>query len=208
MCHGTIIEIGDCLVSEEILTEYFACDYEKCRGCCCVIGDSGAPMEECEAGAIEKNYSIFSPIMSEQGRAAVAQKGFFEIDCDGDMVTPLVPGSEECAYTLFDGQGNCFCAMERCWFQGKGDFRKPISCWLYPIRITTLRNGMRALNLHRWHICQDAFAKGRKEKVRVYEFLREPIVHYFGEEFYSALSEAAKMLDSRSNPDDILSQTL
>lgn len=196
MYHGTIIQIDDCLVSEEILTEYFACDYEKCKGCCCVIGDSGAPMEECEPEAIEKNYPIFSPIMTEEGRKAVAEKGFFEIDMDGDMVTPLVPGSEECAYTIFDEEGNCFCSMERCWFQGKGDFRKPISCWLYPIRITTLRNGMRALNLHRWHICQDAFAKGKKEKVRVYEFLREPIERYFGEEFYSALSEAAKMLNS------------
>jgi len=196
MYHGTIIEIDDCLVSEEILTEYFACDYEKCKGCCCVIGDSGAPMEECEPEAIEKNYPIFSPIMTEEGRKAVADKGFFEIDMDGDMVTPLVPGSEECAYTIFDEEGNCFCSMERCWFQGKGNFRKPISCWLYPIRITTLRNGMRALNLHRWHICQDAFAKGKKEKVRVYEFLREPIERYFGEDFYSALSEAAKMLNS------------
>ena len=195
MYHGTIIEIDDCLVSEEILTEYFAFDYEKCKGCCCVIGDSGAPMEECEAGAIEKNYPIFSPIMTDAGRAAVASKGFFEIDMDGDMVTPLVPGSEECAYTIFDEEGNCFCSMERCWFQGKGDFRKPISCWLYPIRITTLRNGMRALNLHRWHICQDAFAKGKKEKVRVYEFLREPIERYFGEDFYQALCEAAKMLN-------------
>ena len=96
MYHGTIIQIDDCLVSEEILTEYFACDYEKCKGCCCVIGDSGAPLEECEAEAIEKNYHIFSPIMQDAGRAAVEKKGFFEIDMDGDMVTPLVPGSEEC----------------------------------------------------------------------------------------------------------------
>ena len=198
MYHGTIIEIDDCLVSEEILTEYYACDYEKCKGCCCIIGDSGAPLEEIEAEAIEKNYDIFSPIMSEEGRAAVASKGFFEIDRDGDMVTPLVPGSEECAFTHFDEDGNCFCAMERCWFQGNGDFRKPISCWLYPIRITQLRNGMRALNLHRWHICKDAFEKGKKEKIRVYEFLREPIERYFGEDFYSALSEAAKMLNAES----------
>ena len=198
MYHGTIIEIDDCLVSEEILTEYYACDYEKCKGCCCIIGDSGAPLEEIEAEAIEKNYEIFSPIMSEEGRAAVAAKGFFEIDRDGDMVTPLVPGSEECAFTHFDEEGNCFCAMERCWFQGNGDFRKPISCWLYPIRITQLRNGMRALNHHRGHICKDAFEKGKKEKIRVYEFLREPIERYFGEDFYSALSEAAKMLNAES----------
>ena len=101
-------------------------------------------------------------------------------------------------FEIFDEEGNCFCSMERCWFQGKGDFRKPISCWLYPIRITQLRNGMRALNLHRWHICKDAFEKGKKEKIRVYQFLREPIERYFGEDFYQALDEAAKMLNSQA----------
>lgn len=194
----TIIQIDDCLVSSEILTEYFACDYEKCKGCCCIIGDSGAPLEECEAGAIEKNYPVFSPLMRQEGRDKVKQSGFFEIDVDGDMVTPLVPGSEECAYAHFDDNGNCFCSMEKCWFQGKGDFRKPVSCWLYPIRITVLRSGLRALNLHRWDICKDAFIKGRKEKVRVFEFLREPIERYFGKDFYSALSEASRMLNARS----------
>ena len=194
----TIIQIDDCLVSSEILTEYFACDYEKCKGCCCIIGDSGAPLKECEAGAIEKNYPVFSPLMRQEGRDKVKQSGFFEIDVDGDMVTPLVPGSEECAYAHFDDNGNCFCSMEKCWFQGKGDFRKPVSCWLYPIRITVLRSGLRAPNLHRWDICKDAFIKGRKEKVRVFEFLREPIERYFGEDFYSALSEASRMLNARS----------
>jgi len=195
MEYSTIIEIDDCLVSSDILTEYYACDYEKCKGCCCIIGDSGAPLDESEPEAIEKNYEIFAPIMRPQGRAAVEAKGFFEIDIDGDMVTPLVPGSEECAYCHFDEAGNCFCSMERLWFQGQVDFRKPISCWLYPIRVSTLRNGMRALNLHRWEICKDAFRKGKKEKVRVYEFLREPIERYFGEDFYAQLCEAAKMLN-------------
>ena len=125
-------------------------------------------------------------------------KGFFEVDIDGDIVTPLVPGSEECAYTCFDKDGNCFCAMEKCWFQGQGDFRKPISCWLYPIRVSTLSNGMKALNLHRWDICRDAYEKGKKEKVRVYEFLREPLERFFGNDFYSALCEAARMLTARS----------
>lgn len=197
MDHGAIIQIDDCLVSEEILTEYFSCDYGKCKGCCCIIGDSGAPLEECEPEAIEKNYPLFSPLMRPQGRKAVEEKGFFEIDVDGDMVTPLVPGSEECAYTCFDKDGNCFCSMERQWFDGIGDFRKPISCWLYPIRVSVLGNGMRALNLHRWDICRDAYEKGRKEGIRVFEFLREPLERYFGEDFYSALSEASRIFDAR-----------
>lgn len=193
----SIIQIDDILVSGEILTEYFACDYEKCKGCCCIIGDSGAPLEEEEAWAAEKNYEFFKAEMSEEGRLAVEKKGFFEIDIDGDMVTPLVPGSEECAFCHFDGNNNCFCAIERSWIRGESDFKKPISCWLYPIRVSTLNNGMKALNLHRWEICKDAFAKGRQEKIRVYQFLKEPIERYFGEEFYQALDEAAAMLDNQ-----------
>lgn len=194
MEYNAIIQIDDCLISSEILTECFACDYGKCKGCCCIIGDSGAPLDETEPEAIEKNYGIFSPLMSPKGRKAVEEKGFFEIDSDGDMVTPLVRDSEECAYTCFDCDGNCFCSIERKWFQGEGDFRKPISCWLYPIRVSVLSNGMKALNLHRWDICKDAFAKGKREGIKVYQFLKEPICAYFGEDFYEALCAAAKEL--------------
>lgn len=193
--YPAIIQIDDCLVSSEVITEYFACDYSRCKGCCCIIGDSGAPLDESEPRAIEKNYHEFAHLMRSQGRKAVSEKGFFEIDTDGDIVTPLVPGSEECAYTCFDDDGSCFCSMERCWFSGKGDFRKPVSCWLYPVRVSVLGNGMRALNLHRWDICRDAFARGRKEKIRVYEFLREPIEYCFGKEFYEALAAVASEIN-------------
>lgn len=189
-----IIQIDDCLVSGEILTEYFSCNYQKCRGCCCIIGDSGAPLEECEIEAIEMNYGEFCGIMTERGRAAVAEKGFFEIDGDGDIVTPLTAAGEECAYCHFDSSGNCFCAMEKTWLQGRGSFRKPVSCWLYPVRVSQLGNGLTALNLHRWEICKDAFEKGKRENTRVYEFLREPLIHRFGEDFYEAMEEAAKQL--------------
>ena len=189
---GTIFEIGDCLVSEEVITEYFACDYEKCKGCCCIIGDSGAPLKEEEIAKIEEAYPSFSPLMQETGRKVVDEKGFFFFFFDGEIVTPLCPGTEESAFPHFAEHTTCFCAMERCFFSGKTRFRKPISCWLYPIRVTELSNGKHALNLHRWDICKDAFAKGAKEKVRVYEFLREPLIEAYGEEFYSALSFAAK----------------
>ena len=145
----SVIRLGDCLIDADILTDYFCCDYAKCKGCCCVIGDSGAPLLECELPALEKNYGIFSPEMSEEGRKAVAEKGLYEIDMDGDLVTPLVPGSEECAYCRRDEQGNCLCAIEKKWNEGYGDFVKPISCRLYPIRVAEMSNGLRALKLHR-----------------------------------------------------------
>ena len=191
----SFIQIDDVLVSEEVLTTCFACDYARCKGVCCIIGDSGAPLEESETEALELNYEHYSPLMGEGGRTAVQQKGFFEIDPDGDWVTPLVEGSEECAFCHFDGEGNCLCAIECQWMKGKGNFRKPISCQLYPIRLTRLSSGLTGVNLHRWNICKDAFIKGEAEGIRVYQFLREPLIRYFGEEFYEALCQAAQWLE-------------
>ena len=185
---GTIIQIGDILVSEEVVTEFFACDYPVCKGICCIEGDSGAPVEVAEAETLELRYDNFSPLMREQGRKAVRDKGFFEIDRDGDTVTPLVEGSGECAFCHFLPGGECLCSIER------AGLKKPVSCSLYPVRVTRLTGGSLALNLHRWDICRPAFEKGRREGVRAYQFLKGPITEEFGEEFWSALDAAAKHL--------------
>ena len=196
--YGTIIQIGDVLVSEDVIMEYFACDYPVCKGCCCVIGDSGAPLKEEELELLERDYPVYSDLMSERGKQAVKEKGFFEIDRDGDLVTPVVGGTEECAFTHFSSDGSLFCSIEKCFFQGKCRFQKPISCRLYPIRVVDLGGGKVGLNLHRWNICKDAFEKGRREGIRVYEFLKEPLIDAYGGEFYSALCEAARMLIASS----------
>lgn len=188
---GTIIEIGDILVSEDVISEFFACDYEKCKGICCVEGDSGAPVLEEELDFLEEGYSVYSALMSEDGKKSIEKNGFFTIDRDGDIVTPLVDGSCECAYTHFLPDGKCLCAIECC------QLKKPVSCSLYPIRVTQLGGGRIALNLHRWHICKDAFRKGREEGVRVYQFLRTPLINSYGKEFYEALDAAAKHILSR-----------
>lgn len=224
---GTIIQIGDCLVSEEVVTEYFACDYPKCGGCCCVVGDCGAPLREDELEPLEREYGNYSPLMTPQGRAAVDETGFFEIDRDGDLVTPTVrqrhkvegidyitgsgegigvPGLEECAYIRFEknpsGGTSCLCSIEKAYFQGKSRFRKPLSCSLYPIRVSKLGNGTDALNFHRWTVCSDAMDKGRREGIRVYEFLKEPLTEAYGEDFYEALDAAARYVNAGNGTDD------
>lgn len=192
--HGTIIQIGDILVSEEVVTEYFACDYDVCKGKCCIVGESGAPLNEDELEPLEMYYGQYSPLMTDEGRAAVDAKGFFEIDRDGDLVTPLVREGEECAFCHFRADGACMCAVERVFCEGRIPFRKPISCSLYPIRVVELGGGTKGLNLHRWEICACAFDRGKREGIRVYEFLKEPLVRAFGSIFYDALCAAAEHL--------------
>lgn len=185
---ASMIQIGDVLVSADIVSEFFACDYPVCKGACCIKGDSGAPLEEDELPGLEEDYPAFSCLMPAAGRAAAEASGFFAIDRDGDLVTPLVPGTEECAYCCFEGD-SCLCAIE------KAGLRKPVSCALYPIRVKKFRGGGMALNLHRWDICQCAFERGRREGIRVYQFLREPLIRRFGPDFYEALDAAAAIVN-------------
>ena len=211
---GTIIQIGDILVSEEVVSEYFACDYPVCKGACCIEGDAGAPLEEDETARLEADYPRFSAFMTEDGRSCAEQSGFFGIDPEGDIVTPCVKGSSECAYCSFrnspqthgaSGEGarpacggsavssggvsegrSVLCAIEL------AGCAKPVSCSLYPIRVSKMPGGGLALNLHRWKICAPAYAKGAREGIRVYQFLKKPLINRFGADFYEALSAAAE----------------
>ena len=185
---GTIIQIGDILVSEDVVMDFFACDYPVCKGICCIEGDSGAPLEEDELDGLERDYPEYSAEMRPQGRCRVDEVGFFEVDRDGDLVTPVVCETKECAFTHFLPDGSALCAIEKC------GLIKPVSCRLYPIRVTKLTGGGLALNVHHWDICKPAFEKGRREGIRVYQFLKGPITARFGQEFFQALDAAAQHL--------------
>ncbi len=189
-----IIQIDDKLVSADVFEKCFACDIETCAGICCVLGDSGAPLEIHESEILEKEYPNFVAYMKPEGRTAVEKQGVSVIDSDGDCVTPLIDG-KECAYSCFDEQGVCYCAIERAYFDGKTSFRKPISCWLYPIRLKQLDKFI-GLNYDQWHVCACAREKGGNEKTPVYRFLKEPITQRFGASFYEQLEEVARTIPS------------
>ena len=189
-----IIEIGKCLVSTEILTEYFCCDYSKCKGCCCVVGDSGAPLEECEAERLESQAPDYDIFLAGDGKKEILSQGYSIIDKDGDKVTPLVPSDGRCAYSVTNPDGFTWCAVEKGFEKcGKG-IRKPLSCWIFPIRLKVFSTGFTGLMLSREHLCSDAFKLGKEKGIKVYQFLREPIVHKFGGEFYEELCQAEIMM--------------
>ncbi len=189
-----MIEIDGKIVSDDILTECFACDITRCKGECCVDGNSGAPLEMEEADILEEEYENYKPYMTPEGIESVERQGFMVVDCDGDYTTPLVDDAE-CAYSYREN-GITLCAIEKAFREGKCSFRKPISCHLYPIRLISLSNGTTGLNYHRWNVCSSACENGRKLGIPVYKSLREPIIRRFGEEFYKALECAEDLLKS------------
>lgn len=187
-----MIEIDGKIVSDDILTECFACDIARCKGECCVDGNSGAPLEMEEADILEEEYENYKPYMTPEGIESVERQGFMVVDCDGDYTTPLVDDAE-CAYSYCEN-GITLCAIEKAFREGKCSFRKPISCHLYPIRLINLSNGSIGLNYHRWNVCSSACENGRRLGIPVYKSLREPIIRRFGEEFYKALECAEDLL--------------
>ena len=184
-----MIIIDDTLVSDEIFDVYFICDLPACSGTCCVEGDAGAPLEEEEVGIMEDVLDIVKPYMTPEGKANVEKNGVFVLDDDGQFVTPLNDG-KECSFVFFEN-GEARCAIEKAWSEKKISFRKPISCHLYPIRLASFSDKV-AVNYHDWPICAPARVFGRKEGVRVYQFLKEPLIRKFGAEWYTKLEMAAE----------------
>ncbi len=128
--------------------------------------------------------------MRPDGIESIETNGVYVVDTDGEYVTPLV-NQHECAYVVFDQSHTALCAIEQAWAAKRIDFQKPISCHLYPIRITEY-DAFDAINYHEWNICNAACALGRKEKVPIFEFLREPLIRKYGSEWYEKLSYAAQ----------------
>lgn len=194
-----MIEIEDKIVSTELLTEPFCCDPARCKGMCCVEGDAGAPLEIEEAEQLEQEFEAYKPFMKPEGIEAVHKQGFIVVDSDGDYTTPLI-GRAECAFS-FEENGITLCAIERAYQLGKTDFIKPISCHLYPIRLTRFSNGSIGLNYHRWSICSSACQNGKRLGIPVYRSLRSAIVRRFGEEFFHALEEAERYIKTNGTDD-------
>ena len=187
-----MIQIQDTIVSTDIIDEYFLCDLSVCKGICCVEGTSGAPVEENEIACLEKALPAVWDDLSEKAKIIIEKQGVVYRDTDGEFVTSIVDGLD-CVFTCYDENGWCKCAIEKAFREGRTDFYKPVSCHLYPVRVARYA-GFQAVNYHRWQVCQAAVVLGKKQGVKVYQFLKEPLIRKFGEEWYSQLLIAANEL--------------
>lgn len=183
-----MVEIDDTLISDDVFEKRFLCDLSACKGACCVEGESGAPLEAGEVDLLEEIIDDIKPFMRQEGIDRIDETGVFTIDSDGEYVTPLV-NDEECAFVQFDDNGIAKCAIETAHRAGKIDFPKPVSCHLYPVRLNELKD-FTALNYHHWPICDPARECGAKLDVKVFRFLKEPIIRKFGADYFHKMELA------------------
>jgi hypothetical protein len=181
-----MIKVGDILVSDDIKEVEFVCNLEKCKGACCVEGDLGAPLEESELEIMKSIQKEVRPYITKEGTRSIEAQGPYILDEDGDYSTPTIDG-KECAYALYDKQGILKCGIEQAYLDGKIGFRKPISCHLYPIRITKNKKGFEAVNYHKWNICSAACELGKSLGIPLYRFLKEPLIRKYGVKWYDEL---------------------
>lgn len=187
-CEESMFELGKMVVSEEILESHFVCDLNACKGACCVAGSSGAPVAEDERAQLDEIYPKVKPYLRPEGRHAIESQGTYVKGTDGEWETPLVDG-KECAYVVFEGE-KALCGIEAAYNDGAVDWKKPISCHLYPVRVREY-TALTAVNYHRWHICDPACSLGESLKVPIYVFVKEALVRKFGAKWYQQLEEVA-----------------
>jgi len=186
-----MLQIKDTIVTLDLAEEFFCCDLDKCLGACCIEGDAGAPVTLEEVERIEKVLPEVEPEMLPRAIEEVRQNGVAYVDQEGDLVTTILDG-RNCAFTCYAPGGVCLCALEKVFREGRTDFRKPSSCSLYPLRLTTYPS-FTAVNYHRWKICRDAVTNGRAKGIRLYQFLKGPLIERFGQEWYDELAQACEL---------------
>lgn len=191
-----MIAIDNVLLSDEIVEEQFVCDLAKCKGGCCVDGDAGAPLEKIELKEINKAYPEVAPYLTSEGLQTIESEGKYIYDREFGWVTPIISNGM-CAYGMIDKKGIVKCGIEQAYNDGKIDWKKPISCHLFPIRIKKTGKTELVNYEPREDLCQPACVLGKALRVPVYQFLKEPLIRKYGEDFFEALSATANHLHEK-----------
>ena len=189
-----MIQIDNIIVSLDVLEERFCCDLGACQGACCIEGDAGAPVELEEVAALEEVLDVVWDDLSPAAREVIQKQGVVYTDQDGDLVTSIV-NNKDCVFTCYE-KGTCYCAIEKAYRAGKTKFYKPISCHLYPIRVKDFGE-IQGVNYHRWEVCKAAVLLGKKLDLRVYQFLKDPLIRKFGKAWYDELEDCVRELKEK-----------
>ena len=194
MYANNIIRVEDVLIRTEITEKNFACDLEKCKGACCTLeSEYGAPLLEEEVEKIDKILNIISEYIPENHKEKIKKDGFYEVK-DGELMTNSVD-KKACVFVYYEND-IAKCGIERAFLDGKIDFRKPISCHLFPIRVSKF--GGDVLRYEKFSQCSPALEKGEKQNIKLVNFCENSLKRLYGNKWYSTLKEIIGKRDVNS----------
>lgn len=183
------------MVEDGVYASNFVCHINRCKGICCIEGDFGALLEEEEVDILLDIQEAIKPYLEPESIPFLDENGPTTYYEENKSIGTPVHADGRCAYAVYNQDGSIGCGIEHAYFDGQIDFRKPISCHLYPIRIKKHpENGMELMTYEKWHICAPACSHGDKLGVRLYQFTREAIERKYGQEFFDQLSDAVDNL--------------
>lgn len=184
------IKVDDITISSTIIDEFFQCDLEKCKGACCTIEDAyGAPLTFEESNVLIEIKEKLYKYLPEKNINLLKKHGPFEVH-KGNYHTRTVEG-KECIFVYFENN-IAKCAIEKAFLNKEIDYRKPISCHLFPIR--KINFGQDVLRTEFLNICQAAISKGLDSKMPVYEFCKEALIRLYGKSWFAKLKRAINNL--------------
>ena len=178
-----IFAINDVLVRDEIVEIPFSCDLKKCKGACCTLeSELGAPVNKSEIEEIDKILPIIKSYLTQTNIEEIGERGFYETK-DGEMMITSV-NNRDCVFSFWDN-GIAKCSIDREYFDGNVKFRKPISCHLFPIRVSDFSGDV--LRYEKFSECAPALEKGKEENITIVEFCKDSLIRLYGEEWYNKL---------------------
>lgn len=188
-----MIKIENTIVSDDIADKKFTCDLNQCKRACCIDGDRGAPLEENEIMVLQRDFKKIRPYLTRSGVKTVEKDGVYHQHNNETKCTPTVNG-KECAYSYYEPSGTIRCGIEKAYSDGATQLLKPISCHLYPIRISKF-NGFDALNYEQRRICQAACELGKQLRKPLYEFAKDALIRMYGATWYRQLVHKINSVD-------------
>ncbi|MDR3666642.1 MAG: DUF3109 family protein [Ignavibacteriaceae bacterium] len=185
MFTNNFIPIENVMVRPEIMETHFSCDLEKCKGACCTVeSEYGAPLLDEEIPVINEILEEVYPYLPEEHVKMIKENGF-SYKIEGETMTRSM-NKKECVFVNYENTV-AKCSIEKAYFDGKIKFRKPISCHLFPIRVTKF--GGDVLRYEKFNECAPALEKGKKENVKIAEFCKDSLVRAYGNKWYKTLMD-------------------
>jgi hypothetical protein len=179
--------IGEITVEDAVADAQFSCDLRSCKGACCTLpGGRGAPLEDDEASAVEEAVRYVEPYLSPEHLAHLRSYGAIE-GAPGSYATQCID-DRDCVFVYYD-DGIARCSIEKAYFDGVGKFRKPVSCHLFPVRVTPGARGR--VRYERIPECEPGRRQGRNAKMPLHVFLKEALVRKFGDRWYAEFASTS-----------------